>query len=142
MKMKKVMLWLGAFVFLTLGVFIILIFLASFFGGKPSQNSLQTDLSYLVFLGLAPTGAGIWCLLRFRENSKKEHYDSLQLKVLQIAKKNQGVVGLSELSVELNYPLKQMEGIMDYLVKYGFARMELKEQGHIYYEFLDFKNPG
>ncbi|WP_028974111.1 TM2 domain-containing protein [Spirochaeta cellobiosiphila] len=69
---------------------------------------------------------------------KSESKDTLERKVLKLAKKNNGVVSPSELALSSDISIEKAQAQLDKLVSKGFAEIKVRKSGSLVYFFPDF----
>jgi len=68
-------------------------------------------------------------------NEEIRENGSLQARVFRLAKRRRGRVTLSDVVIEMGISLSDAEVLMNALVDNMHVRMEVNDQGRIYYEF-------
>jgi hypothetical protein len=115
------------------GVIIIAGALITIFEGKDSN--ILVSLVLMSFFGIVPVLGGVYLIKKVFKNKKDASNEDLESKVLLLAKNNNGIVTPTELAIFAGITLENSKKELDSLQIKGYARIEVNDDGIVYYKF-------
>ena len=129
---------LSAYSLITFGLFLLAILIPSTF--DTNQNDYAAMIGATIAFGILPLVSGVLLLNSVNKKIKKEIDDYNERVVLNIARKNNGILTATEFSEQTEFNLTDATKILDSFVIKGIAIADVSENGLIEYRFKDFIN--
>jgi predicted transcriptional regulator len=146
LKQLKRKLWKLKFWKLTFGVglidtlFFTIVGLANIVSTVPkdNDNNISIWIGLITFFGLIPIGLGYFLKNKAEIEFQSYQEKYIELELLNIAKEKQGILKLSDIVLALSTSYDEAKQLMQDLISKGMFKMEVDEEGNIYYVFPDF----
>jgi hypothetical protein len=122
---------------IVIGAFFTIALIGVYFEDKPETDQANMFVGW-IFIGLVPMVLGFVGKRFAKRKGKTTSFRSQQHQLLQLAKKKQGKVSVSDVSLGLNISLKDAQKLLEDHVKRSFAEPEVDYRGVVIYVFKEF----
>ncbi|WP_156289556.1 hypothetical protein [Oceanobacillus salinisoli] len=99
------------------------------------EESLITDMTIGLILGLVPLLFGIFICARMIKKRKQREEDLLENEILKLAANSKGKITTAELAANTNLSILDAERKLEYYVKIGVAERHISDGGVFVYSF-------
>jgi hypothetical protein len=102
-----------------------------------SRNSLGTDLTVFILLGIIPCGGGVLLLRRTVRNARRRRHEGLEGAILRLASGMKNKLTAAEVAAHMNLPITDARRLLDRFCEKGIARLEISDSGVKVYWFWE-----
>lgn len=102
---------------------------------KRGGNSLASNISFILLLGIVPLVFGVWLFRRTQTGASRRAIEARERIVLDLASHHSGVLTVPQVAEQSGMTLEEAEKILDRLNLKGFNEMAVSESGAMVYTF-------
>lgn len=122
-------------VFLTIGVVFLFAAISVPFDQDESPKAKAEQFAGCLIIGIPLTAWGGWIAWSLNRESQVKESDRLRATFFQVAKENDGYIGVMQFSMAANLPGDKAKVFLDERAEEFSASFDVDEQGGIFYRF-------